>query len=89
MHVRIGRKMGFKPRPICYEPFAKAAVLPGVFFAVTWGLSMHVFVWREAGRPIAVQGFSVALAGLFFGIVMAAWNGRIHRMKNLSSWDDL
>ena len=88
-YLRIGRKIGFEPRPLHYESFAKVAVSLGIYFAVTWGFFMSFVFWQDRGMPAPMQAFNAALAGLLFGLGMAVWYRRIRRKSRLSSWDEL
>jgi hypothetical protein len=88
-YLRIGRKLGFEPRPLHYETFARIAVSSGIYFAVTWGIFMSLVFWNDRGMPTAMQFFTAAGAGLLFGLGMAVWYRSVRRKNGLSSWDDL
>ncbi len=88
-YLRIGRKMGFEPRPIYYQSFAKIAISSGIYVAVTWGVFMSLVFWRDRGMPAAMQVFTAALTGLLFGLGMAVWYRHVRRKSGLSTWSDL
>ncbi len=87
--LRLSRKMGFKQRPPYYVPFGKMAVSSAIYFAVTWGVFMHLVQWRAQAVSISGQVLISTLAGLAFGLSMALWYRFVRRKNRLSSWDDL
>jgi hypothetical protein len=88
-YLRIGRKMGFEPRPPYYESFTKVVVLFGTYFAVMWGLAMNLFIWRNQAMPFPLQLIGSAITGLLFGFGMALWYSYVRKKSGLSSWRDL
>ena len=88
-YLRIGRKIGFEPRPLYYESFIKVVVFFSIYSAVLWGLAMNLVIWRDQAIPFAVQLISSALAGVLFGFGMALWYRYVRRKSGLSSWAHL
>ena len=81
--------IGFEPRPPYYQSFTKVVVFFGIYFAVLWGLTMNLVIWRDQAIPFPVQLISSALAGVLFGFGMALWYRYVRRKSGLSSWADL
>lgn len=87
-YLKVARRLGFELRPPYYMSFANVAGFLGVYFAVFWGLSMRFLFWRDY-VPMSFQLINSAVAGIMFGIAMAAWYRHVRKKHSLSSWDDL
>jgi hypothetical protein len=87
-YLRLGRKLGFKPRPPYYVSFGKVAVLSGAYFAIFMGV-YKLLIWQDPVKSVPAQLIGALISGLLFGIFMATWYRHVCRKSGLSSWDDL
>ena len=70
---RLAWRLGLHVRPPLYQAFASLALSMGAVFGIAWGLMMWFILWRGEGRSI-ITAFAVSLfAGVFFGLMMAAY----------------
>ena len=84
---RLLWSLGLKIPPPLYMRFSSLALLGGVPFGLLWGLFMWLLVWRSrAGLEYMV--LISLLAGVFFGLAMAAYyRWRFRRLK-LPPWEN-
>lgn len=87
--LKLLKKMGCEVRPPHYSSFVKNALFEGLFFAVSWGLLMAIFLWSPQNYPLIVWLLSSAAAGLMFGLSMAGYYKYSARKHKLSTWDEL
>lgn len=83
------RRRGLRLRPPHYRNPWRYGVAMGVYFAVTWGILMWLWVWRADGLPVLPGIGEAIFAGALFGLFMAmstAWGRRRHR---LTRWEEL
>ena len=87
--MKLLGSMGFKVRPPHYSAFAINLLTLGCFFGGSWGLFMYIFIWLPQNYPIAICILASLGAGLFFGLIMAAYyKFGAHKYK-LTAWEDL
>jgi len=80
--------LGLEVPPPHFAGFWPLALSMGLFFAVTWGLLMWLLLWRSEDMPIAVGIVTSLLAGLAFGLIMAAYYRWRASKLALPRWDD-
>jgi hypothetical protein len=85
---RLLWKLGLEVPPPLFWSFAGAALVMGGFFGVVWGLMMWLMLWREQMMSPLAAGISSASAGVFFGVVMAAYYSYKRRQLGLPAWKD-
>ena len=85
---RLLWKLGAALPPPHFMRFWSLVLIFGSFFGTVWGTVMYLVLWRaqHMSLPIAV-GMSL-LAGLLFGLSMAAIFRRQARRLKLGSWQD-
>ncbi|MGL4320242.1 MAG: DUF6404 family protein [Paracoccaceae bacterium] len=87
--TRLFRAVGIMTRPPLYQSFATTALQYGLFFGAFWGLFMYLLIWRNQGMPFIGALFAATVAGVLFGLMMAAvvaWQARKHK---LTDWNKL
>jgi Family of unknown function (DUF6404) len=82
---RILRKLGFTFRPAVFWSPLIAATVMGTYFAVVWGVAMHFIAWGD--RALSLQLITSIVAGLTFGVVMAAINAIVRKRRKIPAWD--
>ena len=82
-------RMGFKVRPPLYQPFLTKIFTFGWFFALLWGGTMYVLIWRPDGLPISMALAFTGLAGVLFGVLMALSESIRKKKLGLGRWKDL
>lgn len=82
-------KLGVRARPPHYNSFLENALVMGLWFAAAWGALMWLFQWRNLGLPASGALASALVAGIFFGVAMAAYYKSSARKHQLSNWLDL
>jgi Family of unknown function (DUF6404) len=85
---RLLWRLGIEATPPHFASFWSLALAMGAFFAIAWGIVMWLFLWRgENMPPVAAFGVSI-LAGLLFGVIMAAYYRWSARRLALPRWED-
>jgi len=82
-------KLGVKAKPPHYNSFLKNALSMGLWFAAVWGVLMWLVQWRSMGLPVSGAIASALVAGVIFGLAMAAYYKSSARKHQLSNWVDL
>src|ERR1700687_157801 len=76
---RLLWRLGIEATPPHFASFWSLVLTMGAFFAIAWGIFMWLCLWRGEDMP-PVAGFGVSImAGLLFGVIMAAyyrWSAR-------------
>ena len=72
--------------PPLFMGFGSIALLMGGFFGVFWGLLMWVIMWSRQGMPTWLVLAAAAMAGVLFGLCMAAYFRHLARRHKLPSW---
>jgi hypothetical protein len=85
---RLMWRMGWDATPPLFASFLTNAALHGVFFGALWGLIMWFAFWSRQGMPGAIALVGSALAGLLFGLAMAAILRYRARKFGLPMWAD-
>ena len=85
---RLCWKMGLKVPPPLMAGFFSIALLMGSFFGVFWGLVMWLLMWHRADMPLAWAALLALLAGVLFGLMMAAVLRMQARGKQIPAWKD-
>jgi hypothetical protein len=85
---RLLWKLGIDVPPPHFAGFWPLAITMGVFFAVFWGIFMWFFLWRSEGTPPAVAVGSSLIAGVLFGLIMAAYYRWRASKLALPRWED-
>lgn len=88
-YLRLLRSIGQRPRPPHYQVFKRNFIGHGLWFAVCWGLLMWFFFWRTTDMTILLAFVSAGFAGVFYGLIMAAYYSNGQRKHRLTRWDDL
>ncbi|WP_224816170.1 DUF6404 family protein [Hasllibacter sp. MH4015] len=86
---RLARAMGLRPRPPHYMSFWRAALILGPAFGLLWGLVMWLLSWRTQDLPVVVAILASLLAGVLFGLAMAAYYRWAGAEAKLSRWEEL
>ena len=87
--LRLAWKAGFKIPPLPFASFWQITLLMGVWFGPAWGISMWFFTWKDEGmQPGAAFVLSI-VAGICFGVLMAAYHWWRKVVNNLPDWDSL
>jgi membrane associated rhomboid family serine protease len=84
---RLLWRLGVEVKPPHFASFWSLVVTTGVPFGVFWGIFMWALVWRQS-TPVGFAGGVAALAGLLFGLVMAAYFRRRARKLALPRWEN-
>jgi membrane associated rhomboid family serine protease len=83
---RLLWRLGIEVRPPHFTSFGSLAALMAVAFGIFWGIFMWLTVWQQRSSPSLVG--TAALAGLFFGVIMAAYYRSRARKLALPRWED-
>ena len=86
--VRLLWHMGVNIRPPHFSSFLFNTLFTGGFYAVNWGVLMWLITWRHNRTP-AEAAIVATLAGLCFGLMMAAYYTYSRRKHKLPSWNEL
>jgi len=87
--LRLQRRLGQEARPPHYASFWRTMIGYGFWFGGVWGILMWFAQWRALGYSMTAAVITAAVAGVFFGLMIAgyyAWSRRKHRLSN---WDEL
>lgn len=85
---RALRRLGLRVPPTLYAPLGWVCFWLAVYFAVAWGLAMHVLIW-ENDMPVGVQVAVSGVAGVLFGVLMTLYQRYFRRKHRLSPWSAL
>jgi len=81
---------GLRVPPPHFRSFAANAVSCGVAFGVVWGAMMWLLVWSNERLPSAAGALAAStIAGLLFGVLMAAYYRHGQRKHALPTWSSL
>ncbi|NHQ85905.1 hypothetical protein HA050_07210 [Iodobacter sp. HSC-16F04] len=87
--TRLLRRIGFSVRPPHFVSFANTAISCAAYFSAVWGLSMWLLVWSSQGIYWGDVVTRAMLAGMFFGVAMAAYYAYGRMKYKLPSWENL
>ena len=79
---------GVRVPPPHFRSFVANTTTLGSFFGIAWGMAMWLLVWRGEDRGEVILAAS-ALAGLLFGLCMAAYYQHGQRKHALPDWETL
>ena len=82
-------RLGITAKPPHYNSFLKNAISMGLGFAALYGVFMWFFQWRSTGFGVSGAVATASVAGIFFGVAMAAHYTSSARRHRLSNWADL
>jgi hypothetical protein len=80
--------MGIKVPPPLFIPFVPAALGMGGFFGLFWGAAMWLFFWMRQGASAELVLGASLLAGVCFGLLMAAYLRAVASRHNLPAWSE-
>lgn len=81
--------MGIKKTPALFSSFASNVCFLGVYYAVFWGCCMWFVTWRPRGYSPLASVITALVAGLLFGLCMAAVFRSRRKAKDLPDWEQL
>jgi len=81
-------RLGIEARPPHFASFWSLAVTMGVFFGFLWGIGMWFAFWQDQDMPVFIALAGSALAGVLFGLIMAAYYRSRARKLMLPRWED-
>ena len=85
---RLLWRLGIEVPPPHFAGFWTLAIFMGVFFGVFWGIFMWFFLWRSEDMPLAIAIGSSLIAGVLFGVTMAAYYRWRASKLALPRWED-
>jgi membrane associated rhomboid family serine protease len=84
---RLLWRLGIEVRPPHFASFWSIAAPMALGFAIVWGIFMWLAVWQQRGS-VGSGVASAAVAGLFFGVTMAAYYRWRASKLALPRWED-
>lgn len=87
--LHLAWKLGFDIAPPHLNRFGKNFLFTGSVFGVLWGLIMWFVQWADMGLPAWIAAASALLAGVLFGLCMAAYYEYGRSKHGLPYWDEL
>lgn len=82
-------KAGLKIPPLPFASFWQITLLMGGWFGPAWGICMWFFTWKDTGIQPGTAFVSSVVAGICFGVLMAAYHWWRKVVNNLPDWDSL
>ncbi|MGK3125854.1 DUF6404 family protein [Candidatus Pantoea formicae] len=80
---------GIKVPPALFASFGSNVCVLGAYFAVFYGCIMWLITWRPQGMSPLTSAVTSLLAGLFYGICMAAVFRKRRKAMDLPVWEQL
>lgn len=87
--LRLAWKVGLKVPPLPFASFWQITLLMGLWFGPVWGICMWFSSWKDSGMQPSAALVSSIVAGICFGVLMAAYHGWQKLVNNLPDWDKL
>ncbi|MEH2727512.1 DUF6404 family protein, partial [Klebsiella pneumoniae] len=87
--LRLAWKAGLKIPPLPFATFWQITLLMGGWFGPAWGICMWFSSWKDSGMQPGVAFVSSIVAGICFGVLMAAYHWWRKVVNNLPDWDSL
>ena len=84
---RLLWRLGITAKPPFFASFWSLVVTMGVLFGVLWGILMWFSGW-QGELPVSTAIGLAVLAGVLFGLIMAAYYRRKARQLALPRWED-
>lgn len=81
-------KLGARVPPPLMAGFGANVLLMGGFFGIFWGALMWVLMWGRQGMPAGAAWLLAGLAGLLFGLMMAAYLRYTAKRQQIPRWRD-
>lgn len=69
---RLAWRLGLRVRPPLYQSFRTLVLSHAAWFGLGFGILMWFFFWLPGGYPLPVVLLGIVLAGIPFGLLMAA-----------------
>ena len=85
---RLLWRAGIEIPPPLFIPFLSAALGMGAFFGFFWGAFMWLFFWTRQGASFELVGGASLLAGVMFGLLMAAYLRVVAGRHDLPRWSE-
>lgn len=82
------RRLGVRIKPPVYSHLGWLMLGSGVYFAVFWGVGMHILLWRDTTLMGVQLGVSL-IAGIMFGAITALVVRFTRHRYKLTPWDQL
>lgn len=82
-------RLGLEVPPPHFASFFPVAAVTAVFFGVPWGAFMWFLVWSPQAMSGVLAIVGASLAGISFGIAMAAYYAHGRRKHKLPDWSSL
>lgn len=82
-------KLGLKIPPLPFMPFWQTTLITGIFFGPAWGLIMWFFSWEHMEMSLSGAIFASFMAGILFGILMAAFHKWRKKSNKLPEWNEI
>lgn len=86
---RLVWSMGLKLPPALFNSFGANLLLLSAYFGVSYGLLMWFITWHPGGMSPSEAIITSLLAGLFYGVCMAAVFRNRRKSKGLPEWEEL
>jgi len=86
---RLLWRLGIKVPPPHFASFSWNFAFSGIGVGLVWGLLMWLMTWSHQGMSIQKAIILSAIAGLFFGLAMAAFYRHGARKHALPKWHDI
>jgi membrane associated rhomboid family serine protease len=84
---RLLWRLGFDVPPPPFASFMSNALVMGIMFGIVWGLLMWFILW-QGEFPVVGAIFTAVVAGVCFGLAMAAYyRWRVSKL-GLPRWED-
>ena len=90
--LRLLWRLNLNVPPPHFIRFGSVALFSGIYFAIAIGLIQWIFEqigWASADMPFAKRAMISAIAGVFYGVFMAAYYAYGRKKHRLPSWDEL
>lgn len=87
--IKLLHKLGFKIPYPHYNSFIRNAVFTGLFFGVTWGILMYLFLWKSESMFLKSMATTASFAGILFGLCMASYYRYGFKKYRLTPWSEM
>jgi hypothetical protein len=80
--------LGIRVPPPLFLSFHTLVLMISPFFGILWGGGMWLFMWQGGKLSLEIAILASAIAGVFFGLIMAGCYRWKAKQLNLPSWED-
>jgi hypothetical protein len=87
--TRLLWRCGVRVPPPHFMGFGASTLLWGAWFALSWGALMWMMDWSHHHPDVRVALTSACIAGLLFGLFLAAFYAWQHKKHGLPRWESL